>query len=258
MFVPIRSTAAAGGATDAFRSARAPAVRGDCRAFAASLRVQRPRSRRRGGVLYARSVSTCAHRRSPRPPHARASASLGLDLSERRSEAARIPELRRVSGRLRRARASRSTRAACEPAPAASPRGRGRASGSPIPKARRCRSSRTTKCSPGEKAAAQLPVAVAPGKGAAPARSSLGTVRPRRLSHILLFTSDVLRSVRFYSDALGLRLSDHSGDIIAFMHGAHASDHHMLAFAKSDGPGLHHSSWDVGEPRRRRASACSR
>ena len=32
---------------------------------------------------------------------------------------------------------------------------------------------------------------------------------------------------------------------IAFLHGAHASDHHMLAFAKSDGPGLHHSSWDV-------------
>src|SRR5437899_1112800 len=28
--------------------------------------------------------------------------------------------------------------------------------------------------------------------------------------------------------------------------GAHSSDHHMLAFAKSDGPGLHHSSWDVG------------
>ena len=54
-----------------------------------------------------------------------------------------------------------------------------------------------------------------------------------------------MRSVRFYSDALGLRLSDHSGDIIAFLHGAHASDHHLVAFAKSDGPGLHHSSWDV-------------
>jgi catechol 2,3-dioxygenase-like lactoylglutathione lyase family enzyme len=70
-------------------------------------------------------------------------------------------------------------------------------------------------------------------------------VRPRRLSHVLLFSSDVSRSVRFYSDALGLRLSDRSGDVIAFMHGAHASDHHMLAFAKSGGPGLHHSSWIV-------------
>ena len=60
-----------------------------------------------------------------------------------------------------------------------------------------------------------------------------------------MFSSDVPRSVEFYRDTLGLRLSDHSGEIIAFMHGAHGSDHHMLAFAKSDGPGLHHSSWDV-------------
>ena len=71
-------------------------------------------------------------------------------------------------------------------------------------------------------------------------------MRPRRLSHVLLFTSDVPRSWKFYSDTVGLRLADHSGEGIAFMYGAHASDHHMLAFAKSDGPGLHHSSWDVG------------
>src|SRR5947207_11722602 len=89
------------------------------------------------------------------------------------------------------------------------------------------------------------PRAVLPGKGAAPSRSTAGTVRPRRLSHILLFSSDVLRSARFYSESLGLRLSDRSADVIAFLHGAHSSDHHMLAFAKSEGPGLHHSSWDV-------------
>ena len=101
------------------------------------------------------------------------------------------------------------------------------------------------KVSPADKATRVLPPAQAPGKGAAPARSRAPAVRPRRLSHVLLFSSDVLRSVRFYSGALGLRLSDQSGDVIAFMHGAHASDHHLLAFAKSDGPGLHHSSWDV-------------
>jgi catechol 2,3-dioxygenase-like lactoylglutathione lyase family enzyme len=89
------------------------------------------------------------------------------------------------------------------------------------------------------------PAAGPPGSGAAPSRSSLGPVRPRRMSHCLLFSSDVLRSVRFYTQAFGLRLSDCSGDIIAFLHGAHASDHHMVAFAKSAGPGFHHSSWDV-------------
>ena len=101
------------------------------------------------------------------------------------------------------------------------------------------------KCSPCEKVAPAARVPVSPGKASAPSRSQIGRVHPRRLSHVLLFTSDVHRSLRFYRDVLGLRLSDHSGDVIAFMHGAHASDHHMLAFAKSDGPGLHHSSWDV-------------
>lgn len=87
---------------------------------------------------------------------------------------------------------------------------------------------------------------IPPGKGAAPARSTAKPVRPRRLSHILLFSPDVPRQVAFYERVLGLRLSDRSADIIAFMHGPHASDHHLVAFAKSGAPGLHHSSWDVG------------
>ncbi|MGA1069280.1 MAG: VOC family protein [Burkholderiaceae bacterium] len=78
-----------------------------------------------------------------------------------------------------------------------------------------------------------------------PMRCEMQTVRPSRLSHILLFTSDVDRSLNFYCGVLGLRLSDRSGDGIAFTHGAHTSDHHLLAFAKSDGPGLHHTSWTV-------------
>ena len=94
-----------------------------------------------------------------------------------------------------------------------------------------------------------IPAAVAPapvGHGAAPSRKTARPVRPRRLSHVLLFTPDVSRQVAFYTETFGLRLSDRSGDIIAFMHGPHASDHHLLAFAKSGTAGLHHSSWDVG------------
>jgi catechol 2,3-dioxygenase-like lactoylglutathione lyase family enzyme len=89
------------------------------------------------------------------------------------------------------------------------------------------------------------PTQMIPGRAAAPPRSAVRAVRPRRLSHVLLFSSNVPRSTRFYCDALGLRLSDQSGDGIAFMHAVHSSDHHVLAFAKSDGSGLHHSSWDV-------------
>lgn len=79
----------------------------------------------------------------------------------------------------------------------------------------------------------------------APFRNNIDTVHPRRLSHLLLFCSNVSRAIQFYSATIGLRLSDRSGDNIAFMHAAHGSDHHVLAFAKSNGLGLHHSSWNV-------------
>jgi catechol 2,3-dioxygenase len=84
------------------------------------------------------------------------------------------------------------------------------------------------------------------GVAGAPMRRDAPLVRPRRLSHVLMFTSDVDRSIAFYERNLGLRLSDRAADIVAFMHGVHGSDHHLLAFAKSHSPGFHHCSWDVG------------
>ena len=87
---------------------------------------------------------------------------------------------------------------------------------------------------------------VGPGQRGAPFRSAMPRTRPRRLSHVLMFTSDVRKAIEFYTRVLGLRLSDHSGDNIAFMHGIHGSDHHMIAFARSNAPGHHHFSWDVG------------
>ncbi len=86
----------------------------------------------------------------------------------------------------------------------------------------------------------------APGEAAAPPRSKAAAVRPRALSHVLCFTADVPRMLDFCIEVLGLRLSDRSGDAVAFLHTPHGSDHHLVAFAKSAGPGLHHSSWDVG------------
>jgi catechol 2,3-dioxygenase len=79
----------------------------------------------------------------------------------------------------------------------------------------------------------------------APYRRLAGPVHIRRLSHILLFTPDVGKAVDFYSQFLGLRVSDRSGDVLAFLHAIHGSDHHILAFAKSEKPGFHHVSWDV-------------
>lgn len=74
----------------------------------------------------------------------------------------------------------------------------------------------------------------------------IAKILPRRLAHCLVFTSDVPGAIKFYETIIGLKLSDHSGGNVAFMHGIHGSDHHLLAFARSSGPGLHHCSWDVG------------
>ena len=101
-----------------------------------------------------------------------------------------------------------------------------------------------TKCSPSKKSLRKFP-AEHSNRGRAPRRSEVVPVRPNHLSHILLFASDVDASRAFYANVLGLKLSDHAGSIIAFMHSQHGSDHHLLALAKSDGGGLHHTSWDV-------------
>ena len=84
------------------------------------------------------------------------------------------------------------------------------------------------------------------GRRNAASRSTAPEVHPRRLAHIAIFTAGVTDGVEFYTEALGLRLSDQSADAVAFLHGAHGSEHHMLALLGSGGGGLHHSSWDVG------------
>jgi catechol 2,3-dioxygenase len=78
-------------------------------------------------------------------------------------------------------------------------------------------------------------------------RSKARKVQPRRLAHLLVFTPSVPESLAFCAKNLGLRLSDRSGDGICFLHGIHGSDHHMIAFAMSSAPGLHHCSWDVND-----------
>ncbi len=82
------------------------------------------------------------------------------------------------------------------------------------------------------------------GVAGAPVRANAPIVHPRRLSHVLSFTTDIDRAIAFYCNVLGLRLSDRS-DRVAFMHAIHGSDHHILAFAQSSAPGLHHCSWDM-------------
>jgi catechol 2,3-dioxygenase-like lactoylglutathione lyase family enzyme len=99
--------------------------------------------------------------------------------------------------------------------------------------------------SPDQKAEVTWP-AGSSGEARAPLRKSANVGRPRRLAHVLMFTTDVDKAIDFYTRNLGLKLSDRSADVVAFMHAIHGSDHHVLAFGKSDAPGMHHCSWDVG------------
>lgn len=84
-----------------------------------------------------------------------------------------------------------------------------------------------------------------PGIRGAMMRGETPKIHPARMAHALFFTPDIKKSIDFYADILGLKLSDFPGPV-AFLHGAHGSDHHLIAFAHSEtGIGYHHSAWDV-------------
>ena len=72
--------------------------------------------------------------------------------------------------------------------------------------------------------------------------------KPLRLGHILVFSPDVLASVEFMTEALGMGLADRAQDVIAFTCARKDSDHHVVAFAKSPGVGFHHVSFQVSDP----------
>ncbi|MDX3895229.1 VOC family protein [Pusillimonas sp.] len=71
--------------------------------------------------------------------------------------------------------------------------------------------------------------------------------RPLRLGHLIKFSPDVNRSVQFYTEVLGMKVSDQAMDIIAFLRGSAGGDHHIVAFAKSSHTGLHHLSFEVAD-----------
>jgi catechol 2,3-dioxygenase len=79
-------------------------------------------------------------------------------------------------------------------------------------------------------------------------KAGVGAILPLRLGHVLLFTPDVMVSIDFFEKALGMGLADRAQDIVAFMCSRHGSDHHVVAFAKSEGIGFHHASFQVATP----------
>src|ERR1700741_1600436 len=84
------------------------------------------------------------------------------------------------------------------------------------------------KVSPDRKAESQW-ISVPAGVAGASIREKAPPVRPRRLSHVLIFTRDVSQSITFYERTLGLRLSAAASGLVGLMPGLHAGVHTLLA-----------------------------
>ncbi|MEU2289099.1 VOC family protein [Streptomyces sp. NPDC013178] len=70
-------------------------------------------------------------------------------------------------------------------------------------------------------------------------------VRPRKLGHVVLGTTDFEATTGFFLDGLGFKLSDRMGDVGAFMRCS--TDHHNLLVLAAPVAFLHHTSWQVDD-----------
>jgi catechol 2,3-dioxygenase-like lactoylglutathione lyase family enzyme len=70
-----------------------------------------------------------------------------------------------------------------------------------------------------------------------------GTVRPRKLGHVVVGSIDQAASQRFFADGFGLRVSDEVRDMAAFMRCS--TDHHNVLVQRAPVNFLHHTAWQV-------------
>jgi catechol 2,3-dioxygenase-like lactoylglutathione lyase family enzyme len=79
----------------------------------------------------------------------------------------------------------------------------------------------------------------------APGTERTGTVRPHKLGHVVLGSTDVEASERLFLDILGFEVSDTIRNVGKFMRCS--TDHHNLMVSQAPGPFLHHTSWEVDD-----------
>jgi catechol 2,3-dioxygenase-like lactoylglutathione lyase family enzyme len=70
-----------------------------------------------------------------------------------------------------------------------------------------------------------------------------GTVRPRKIGHVVIGSTDQAASQRFFTDGFGLRVSDQVRDVAAFMRCS--TDHHNVLVQQAPVSFLHHTAWQV-------------
>jgi len=72
-----------------------------------------------------------------------------------------------------------------------------------------------------------------------------GPVRPRKLGHVVLGTTDLAASERFFIDGIGFKVSDTVAGLASFLRCS--TDHHNLLVQPAPVPLLHHTSWQVDD-----------
>jgi catechol 2,3-dioxygenase-like lactoylglutathione lyase family enzyme len=68
-------------------------------------------------------------------------------------------------------------------------------------------------------------------------------VRPRKLGHVVLGSTDLEASARFFIDGLGFKVSDKAADVAMFLRCS--NEHHNVLIQSAPVPFLHHTSWEV-------------
>jgi catechol 2,3-dioxygenase-like lactoylglutathione lyase family enzyme len=107
---------------------------------------------------------------------------------------------------------------------------------------------RITIAEPITQAAEPTPVYNGPGRDArlnarAPGIERTGQVTPRKLGHVVLGSTDHEGSQRFFTEALGFKISDNVPGIASFLRCS--ADHHNVLVQPAPVPYLHHTSWQV-------------
>ena len=72
-----------------------------------------------------------------------------------------------------------------------------------------------------------------------------GPVRPRKLGHVVVGTTDLAGSQRFFVDAIGFKVSDTIAGLASFLRCS--TDHHNLLVQPAPFAFLHHTSWQVDD-----------
>ncbi|MFE5706889.1 VOC family protein [Rhodococcus koreensis] len=81
--------------------------------------------------------------------------------------------------------------------------------------------------------------------GRAPFLTRTDPVRPRKLGHAVLGSTDLETTMKFFTDGLGFKVSDYMGDKAAFLRCS--VEHHNVLVMAAPVNFMHHTSWQVDD-----------